>query len=183
MKRFGIAWLFQFTALTFSIAAFGQSSAGPEGDWPTIGGGPANSHYSSLSQISRSNVSKLKEAWRFETGEPGGLETTPVVVDGVLYAFTPSQKVIALDAADGKLLWRFDSGVVGTGPDRGLTYWTDGKQKRLLAGVMNFVYALDASTGQVISTFGNKGRIDLREGLGRDPSALSVALTSSGSYL
>src|ERR1700721_4081046 len=86
-------------------------------NWSMIGGGPGNSHYSSLKQINRSNVAKLRVAWNFNTGEPGGLETTPIVVDGVLYTLTPSQEVIALDAATGRLLWKFDSGTKGPGPD------------------------------------------------------------------
>jgi len=145
-----------------------------------IGGDPGNSHYSSLKQINRSNVQKLQIAWEFDTGQPGGLETTPIVVDGILYAFTPSQQLIALDGATGKLLWKFDSTIKGTQPDRGIAYWTDGKEKRLLAGVMNFVYALDLATGKLIPSFGKNGRIDLREGLGREPALQSVALTSPG---
>jgi glucose dehydrogenase len=161
-------------------AALAQETTHAAADWPMIGGTPGNTHYSSLKQITRSNVSKLKVAWTFETNEPGGLETTPIIIDGVLYAFTPSQKVIALNAATGHLLWKFDSGIKGTGPDRGITYWTDGKQKRLLAGITNFVYALDPATGKVIPSFGKAGRIDLREDLGREPAQQSVALTSPG---
>lgn len=149
-------------------------------DWTVMGGEPGNTHYSALKQINRANVAKLEVAWSFDTGEGGGLETTPLVVGGVLYGLTPSQKVIALHAATGKLLWRFDSGVAGTGPNRGMTYWTDGKEQRLLVGVMNFVYALDPARGQVIRSFGKEGRIDLREGLGREPGMQSVALTSPG---
>jgi glucose dehydrogenase len=145
-----------------------------------IGGTPGNSHYSSLKQINRSNVQKLQMAWKFETGQPGGLETTPIIVDGVLYALTPTQQVIALDGATGKLLWKFDSTIKGTMPDRGIAYWTDGKEKRLLAGVMNFVYALDPTSGKVIPSFGKNGRIDLRENLGRDPELQSWSLTSPG---
>src|SRR6267378_832191 len=59
--------------------------------------------------------------------------------------------------------WKFDSGIRGTQPDRGLAYWADGKDKRILAGVMNFLYALDAATGKPIPGFGIRGRIDLRE--------------------
>jgi quinoprotein glucose dehydrogenase len=151
-------------------------------DWPMIGATPGNSHYSTLSQINRSNVSQLKVAWTFETNESGGLETTPIVVDGVLYACTPSQKIIALDAATGKLLWKFDSAVEATGPNRGLAFWTgtDKKERRLLVGIANFLYALDPATGQPIVSFGHDGRIDLREGLGRDPESQSVALTTPG---
>jgi quinoprotein glucose dehydrogenase len=162
------------------VGAPGQGSAKAGVDWTRIGGTAGNSHYSALKQIDRTNVAKLQVAWTFETGESGGLETTPIVVGGVLYAFTPKQQVIALDGATGKLLWKFDSGINGTQPNRGIAYWASGKERRLLAGVMNFVYALDPATGKVIRSFGKDGRIDLRENLGRDPEAQSVALTSPG---
>src|ERR1700693_203697 len=136
-------------------------------DWPVYGGAAENNRYSNLTQINRKNVRQLKVAWTFDTGETGGLQTNPIIVGGVLYAYTPSQKVIALDAATGKLLWKFDPGVKGWQPDRGLAYWTDGKEKCILAGVMNSVYALDADTGKPVSSFGENGRIDLRKDLGR----------------
>ena len=120
-------------------------------------------------------------AWSFDSQEEGGLQSTPIVVEGVLYGITPTQKVFALDAATGKLFWKFDSGIKGTQPDRGLAYWAQGKDKRILVGVMNFVYALNATTGRPIASFGRHGRIDLRENLGREPAtAQSVDLTSPG---
>jgi quinoprotein glucose dehydrogenase len=153
--------------------------AAQDHDWPVYGGSPASTHYSSLAQINRGNVKTLKVAWSFDTGEKGGLQTNPIVVDGVLYGITPTQKIFALDASTGKLLWKFDSGIPGTQPDRGLAYWSDGHDKRIITGVMNFVYALDATTGKPIVSFGQNGRIDLREGLGREPvSAQFVVLTS-----
>jgi quinoprotein glucose dehydrogenase len=162
------------------VAAPAVASARQQ-DWPTYGGTPENNHYSSLSQISTTNVKSLVQAWSFDTGEAGGLQTSPIVVAGVLYGLTPTQKVFALNAATGKLLWKFDSGIKGTQPDRGLGYWSDGKDSRILVGVMNFVYALDAATGQPIPEFGEHGRIDLREHLGREPaSAQSIFLTSPG---
>ena len=72
--------------------------------WETYGGQPAGDHYSSLDQINKSNVSQLKVAWTYDTGEPGGLETNPIIVGKVLYATTPRHNVIALDAVTGKLL-------------------------------------------------------------------------------
>ena len=137
-------------------------------------------HYSTLAQITRQNVKQLAVAWTFDTGEQGGLETSPVVVDGVLYGITPRQKIFALDAATGKLLWKFDSGINGTQPDRGLAYWSRGKDQRILVGIMNFLYALDAATGKPISTFGQDGRVDLRNELGRPPQSQFIALTSPG---
>jgi quinoprotein glucose dehydrogenase len=156
------------------------ASIGAQQDWPVMGGSPGSSHYSSLTQIDRGNVSKLQEAWRYDTGEEGGLETSPIIVHGVLYAYTPTQEVIALDGASGQLIWEFKSGILGLQANRGLAYWSSGNERRILAGVMNFVYALDASTGKVIPTFGDNGRIDLRDNLGRDPKLQSIALTSPG---
>ncbi len=170
--------------------------AAAQQNWPSYGGTPENNHYSSLAEINRRNVQKLAVAWTFDAQEVGGLQTTPIVVDGVLYGISPTQKIFALDAATGKLLWKFDSGILGTQPDRGLAYWSSSedsnvkkvsetevqkKDARILVGVMNFLYALDATTGKPIPTFGDQGRIDLRDNLGREPvSAQSVYLTSPG---
>lgn len=148
-------------------------------DWSIYGGGPLNQHFSPLTQINRENVKNLEVAWKFDAGETGGLQTSPLMVNGVLFGITPTQKVFALNAETGALLWKFDSGIKGTQPDRGLAYWSDGKSARILVGVMNFVYALDAATGKPIATFGREGRIDLREGLGREPAEeQSIVLTS-----
>ena len=161
--------------LLLSLPLFAQNNQ----DWPVYGGNFDNTHYSLLAQINRDNVKNLQIAWSFDTGESGGLQTSPIIVDTVLYGITPSQKIFALDAATGKLLWKFDSGVSGTQPDRGLAYWSDGRDKRILVGIMHFVYALDAATGKPILSFGQNGRIDLREGLGREPASEQfVALTS-----
>jgi quinoprotein glucose dehydrogenase len=149
-------------------------------DWPVYGGQAEADHYSSLTQINRTNVHLLREAWKFDAGEEGGLEINPVIVGSTLFAYTASQKVIALDAANGKLLWKFDSGVHSSQPARGVAYWTDGLHGRVLAGVMNYLYALDAQTGKPIPTFGEQGRIDLRKGLRGDYLSQSVALTSPG---
>ena len=152
----------------------------PSPDWPVYGGNSQNTHYSPLTQINKSNVKRLVVAWSYDTGETGGLQTSPIEINGILYGISPSQKVFALDAATGKLQWKFDSGIVGTQPDRGLSYWSSpgDKDRRIIVGVMNFVYELDADTGQPIPRFGNQGRIDLREGLGRDAATGFIALTS-----
>ncbi len=147
-------------------------------DWPVYGGTPENNHFSSLKQVNRKNVKRLQVAWTFDTEESGGLQTSPIMVEGVLYGLTPSQKVFALNAATGQLLWKFDSGIRGTQPDRGLAYWSDANGSRILVGVMNFVYALDAATGKAITNFGENGRIDLRENLDRDPASQSIYMTS-----
>lgn len=172
-----------FPASVVGTARVKRDPAQEQRDWAVWGGNSENTHYSGLTQINRNNVKQLAVAWSFDSQEEGGLQTSPIVAEGVLYGITPTQKIFALDAATGKLFWKFDSGIKGTQPDRGLAYWTDGtdKDKRILVGVMNFVYALDAVTGQPITNFGSQGRIDLRENLGREPGASqSVYMTSPG---
>ena len=159
--------------------------SGESRDWPRYGGTPEGNHYSPLAQINRENVTRLQVAWQFDSGEAGGLQSSPIIVNGVFYGITPTQKIFALDAVTGKLLWKFDSGIVGTQPDRGLAYWSaadnDNRGARILVGVLNYLYALDAATGKPIPTFGAGGRIDLRENLGREPAPTnSIYLTSPG---
>lgn len=149
-------------------------------DWPAYGGGPEQMRYSSLQQINRGNVGRLQVAWTYDTGETGGLQTQPIVVDGILYGLTPSHKVFALRAATGELVWKFDSKLKAQGANRGVTYWAGGDDRRIFAGIDDYVYALNAQTGEPIASFGEDGRIDLRRDLGRDPARQSVRLTSPG---
>ncbi len=179
MNRQSVFGVFVSSLLCGVCAA--QSTTG----WPVYNGGPEGDHYSQLKQINRANVQQLKVAWTFDTGEKGGLEDNPLVVGRTLYAYTPTQKVVALDAATGALKWKFDAGVAGgKQPARGIAYWTDGKEERLFAGVMNFLYCLDPETGKPILSFGETGRIDLRKGLDRglggDFEKQSIVLTTPG---
>jgi quinoprotein glucose dehydrogenase len=144
------------------------------------GGGPEQTRYSPLARINRANVKELEVAWIYDTGEPGALQTQPTVVGDVLYGYTPSDKAFAINAATGARLWTFDPGGRGSGPNRGVMYWADGTDRRVFAAAGHFLYALDAATGKAIESFGNGGRIDLREQLGRDPQAQSVRLTTPG---
>lgn len=155
-------------------------------NWSFYLGSAGNSHYSTLSQINIGNVSNLEEVWSFNSHEKGGLETTPLMIGGVLYAYTPKQEVIALNAATGALLWKFDSEKqfasekVVSRAERGLAYWHHGKEKRLFAGISHYVYALNPANGKVITSFGDKGRIDLRDHLRGNPKLQSVSITSPG---
>ena len=148
--------------------------------WAVYNGGLDGDHYSQLKQINRANVKQLTMAWSFDTGEKGGIQDNPLVIGRTLYAYTPTQKVLALDAATGKLKWKFDSRVGGSQPARGMTYWTDGKQGRIFAGIMNFLYCLDAETGKAVDSFGEGGRIDLRKDLRGNYEEQSVVLTTPG---
>jgi quinoprotein glucose dehydrogenase len=160
----------------------GQAASTREADnWPIYGGRTADDHYSTLSQINRTNVRNLTVAWTFDTGEKGWLEANPIVVDGVLYTCSPNHSVIALNGATGKQIWKFDSGLPGVARSRGVSYWREGSESRIFAGFRNYLYALDAKTGKRILNFGENGRIDLRKGLrGEDYLSQSVQLTTPG---
>ena len=168
--------------LISASALLAQQSARPSSTTLTwgYGGGPEQNRYSALKQINRDNVKQLTVAWTYDTGEPGAMQTQPLVVGNVLYGYTPTHKTFAVNAATGAELWVFDSGIRGNGPNRGLMYWASGSDRRVFAAVDNFIYALNAATGKPIDGFGTAGRIDLRENLGRDPQLQNVRLTSPG---
>lgn len=177
-----------FAATALGLSLFSVTTCGaapvaspPQLDWPVYGGQAAQDHYSTLSQINRNNVKDLVVAWRYDTEEQGGdLEATPIVVGKVLYTLTPRHGVIALDAASGKLRWKWGADVSGFARSRGVSYWTDGHETRILAGFGNELFALDASTGKLIPGFGENGHIDLRKGLREPYQAQSVQLTTPG---
>ena len=155
-------------------------------EWSVYSGNPESTHYSPLSQINRDNVKHLQVAWTFDSSDSfqgSENECNPIVVNGVLYATTPKVNVVALNAATGKLLWRFDpnSGlrVIGKMRSRGVTYWSDGKAERIFFAVRQYLYSLDAQTGKPDDNFGISGRIDLRDDLGREPKNW-VTMTSPG---
>jgi glucose dehydrogenase len=178
--------LCQLTILASLLIAFVPPAQSQQDTaWPAYNGGLDGDHYSTLTQITRDNVHLLQQAWTYDTGEQGAIQTNPVIIGRTLYAYTPKTEVIALDAATGKLKWKFDSGIVAGQPARGVTYWNDGQRGRIYASVMNFLYCLDAETGKLITSFGENGHIDLRKGLvipgeKSDFSALSIALTTPG---
>jgi quinoprotein glucose dehydrogenase len=148
----------------------------PNGEWPTWGGDLGNTRYSPLDQINASNFDKLEVAWRFDTTNLGptretNLESTPLMVKGVLYSTAGSRRnVIALDAATGELLWMYreDEGERGeVAPrrlsGRGLAYWTDGNEERIIYVTPGYrMIALDARTGRRIPSFGVDGVVDLK---------------------
>jgi quinoprotein glucose dehydrogenase len=154
--------------------------------WRVYGGGPENIHYSALNQIKRENVHQLEVAWTYDTGdafEGSEMQCNPIVVNDVLYVTTPKLRVLALDAASGKLSWSFDPNEgkkPGQRVNRGLTYWEEGDNKVIFFCFRHFICALDAKTGRLISSFGDAGRVDMRDGLGRDVTGLSISATSPG---
>jgi len=173
------AWTLTCLLLVTVLGAQEEHSA--QHDWREYGGDAEGTRYSPLTQIDRSNVGRLQMAWQFDPGDSplnGRFQAQPIVVDGILYSVTPGSSVVALDGATGKVKWSWKSGERSVG--RGITYWTDGKEQRLLAGFGRYVYAVDAATGKPFDDFGRGGRIDLHYDLGRDPKKQSVSLTTPG---
>ena len=172
-------------AAALGLLAFSVSCApgGPENaDWP-LNGGVGNARYSPLTQITRENVQQLQVAWTYESGDhftASEMQSNPVVVDGVLYATTPTMQVVAVNAGTGKEVWRYDpSG--GTSArtrfrHRGVAVHAD----RVFVTYRNFLIALDKATGTPVATFGTDGRVDLRQGLGKPPEGLSVSASTPG---
>ncbi len=155
--------------------------------WRVYGGGLENLHYSALNQINRENVHQLEVAWTYDTGdtyEGSEMQCNPINVNGVLYVTTPKLRVLALDATNGKLIWSFDPNegkkLIGQRVNRGLTYWEEGENKVIFFTFRHFICALDAKTGRLIGSFGDAGRVDMRDGLGRDVTGLSISATTPG---
>lgn len=176
-------------ALVLCVPASAEKRVAPTSgyrDWKAYHGGPDQSHYSALTQINRANVSQLKVAWTYETGDAAArteMQCNPIVIGGILYATTPKLRVIALDAATGELKWAFDPNKgkdPGRPRSRGLVHWTDGRDSRIFVAARHYLYALDALSGKPIPRFGSGGRIDLREGLGRELASVVLSLTTPG---
>ncbi len=176
--RFG-RWVLAGSVALASCVAMARDAGPKEVDWTLYGGSGAGDHYSPLTQIDRRNVGKLREVWRFETGE-GELQTSPLMIGGTLYGIDPQQGVFALDAATGQVKWRHAPQEIGAQPARGLTYWSDGRTRRIFSSNGFYLIALDADTGRPARDFGEGGRIDLRAGLGRDARQAPAFLTTPG---
>ena len=160
-------------------------------DWPDYGRTEFGQRYSPLDQINATNVSTLKEAWRFQTGDMKGpddvgettYEVTPLKIDNTLYLCTPHNHAIALDATTGKEKWTFDP-KVGLNGDRqhqtcrGVSYYRDAaaaadascSQRVYLPTSDARLIALDATNGQVCRSFGVNGELHLEQGMKYDPA-------------
>ncbi len=181
-------------ALTLEGAAAPGQLRVRDAEWSTYAGDLAGSRYRALDQINAGNFSKLEVAWRFKTDSLGNrpeykLQGTPLMVKGVVYATAGSRRAaIALDAATGELLWVHGEheGARGAAASRqlsgrGLAYWTDDREARILYVTPGYrLIALDAKTGALVPTFGDKGAVDLK--LNDDQTILSGG-AYSGEYL
>lgn len=135
-------------------------------DWRHYLGGPDRNHYSTLNQINLDNIDALKIAWIYENPDSSQIQTNPLIVNGILYGVSPHIQAFALNAATGEEIWRTtDLDKAWGSTSRGLSYWEDGSDQRILYTVGHHLWALDAGTGQPIQEFGDSGRIDLHLGL------------------
>jgi quinoprotein glucose dehydrogenase len=165
-------------------AAAACAAAPADGDWPNYGRTPGGDRHSPLTQIDRGNVAKLELAWEYRTGEAGietgnptALETTPLVVDGLMYVSTPLGKVVALDPQTGQPRWSRDFEVrrkryFGDWVTRGVSYWRSADRKQgactrrvIVATVDARLFAMDAIDGKACADFGRNGEVDLVAGL------------------
>ncbi|MEH6583811.1 MAG: PQQ-binding-like beta-propeller repeat protein [Halioglobus sp.] len=156
--------------------------------WQTYGGDDGNSHYSTLKQIHRDNVEELTLAWSYRSAKGQALPATselqinPIVVDGVLFGRNPNYNVFALKANTGEELWSYSPPLshVGMSNMRGLTHWKGENEQRIFFTTGHYLMALNAGNGNLITTFGQDGKVDLRQGLGRDPEKISINSPSPG---
>ncbi|MEX1240252.1 MAG: family 16 glycoside hydrolase [Cyclobacteriaceae bacterium] len=157
-------------------------------DWAIYRGDKKSNQYSEIAQIHGANVHRLKPVWEYHTGDPNGpsMYSNPIVVNGLMYFTTPRLDAIALNAATGEEVWRFVSSEheadkkVFRGRSRGVTYWEGTEGKRIFHFVNNRLYALDATTGALIPSFGKDGMVDLRYNLGLDSTKASIEVTTPG---
>ncbi|HEV2333461.1 MAG TPA: pyrroloquinoline quinone-dependent dehydrogenase [Gammaproteobacteria bacterium] len=175
--------LFCLAALMLVPAAAAPEDAG----WSAYGGDAGGTRYSPLKQINAANVEGLRVAWIYRTGELGqgvkdwtrsAFEATPILYQGSLYFTTPGTNVVAVDAATGRLRWRFDSHTrddlhYSDGVSRGVSLWVDAAtpadavcHARIYAATLDSrLVALDAATGKLCADFGDAGAIDLLQGI------------------
>ncbi len=166
-----------FFSLFFICLCFSCSTSNDQFEsWSEYLGDKGRSHYSSLSQITPENLNSLEIAWTYSSGDASEegrsqIQCSPIVVNGILYGTNPVLKLFAINASTGKELWQFspDDGVApGLGVNRGVIFWDDQDDGRIIYTSGRYIYAVDALTGQLETTFGQNGKVDLRAGLGRD---------------
>jgi quinoprotein glucose dehydrogenase len=174
--------------LTLSLAAWTLIGVAADGDrdWPAYAGDKGSSKYSPLDQINKDTVGRLRVAWTRsglpeelrasfpDAQAPANYQHTPLVVGGVMYISSAVGAVVALDPTTGKTLW-YDSlpprpdgqGPARGGATRGIAYWTDGQDSRIVTNVGANLVALNATTGKRYEDFGENGQVDLTKGFER----------------
>jgi quinoprotein glucose dehydrogenase len=162
---------FALLAALAIASPFGQSAPAsrPYTTWRDYGGASDSMQYSALTQINKTNVANLEQAWFFPVPDKGGnLGFNPIVVDGVMYLMGPEGSIVAVEAATGKPIWSHRVEGAGTGgrATRGINYWesSDRSDRRLIFGAGGSLREIDARSGAPITSFGDNGRVDMRVG-------------------
>ena len=154
--------------------------------WEVYSGDPKGTKYSALDQINHSNVSQLEPAWTYAVdvreSPPSTIQCNPIVIGETMYITSPGFDLIALDASTGKELWVYQPDKLGGGlrVSRGITYWSNEEDSRLFFVVGSFLHCLNPNNGALIRSFGDDGKINLKQGLGREVSSISVSATTPG---
>jgi glucose dehydrogenase len=162
------------------LAASAAAALAQTNEWPAYGHDAGGARYSPLTQINAKNVTALRRAWTYHTGDTGNFETTPIVADHVMYFSTQSQKIVAVEPETGKEIWKFDPKSKAR-ELRGVTYWPGSKETapRILFGTSDGrLIALDAKTGKPVPSFGDNGTLNLRNGAADDYPGAAYAITS-----
>lgn len=169
-----------FTLLSISLIALTLFGCKAQRSSPTLPatsavGDPEGIHYSPAQEITPANVGRLRVAWKFHSGSPGS-EAIPVIANGAIYLTQPNG-IYALVPETGKLLWKYPLEGMAV---RGLSYWPGDAQTppRVFAGVRDQLIAIDVTTGQPASGFGNNGLLDLKAGISDGTGQARIVLTS-----
>jgi quinoprotein glucose dehydrogenase len=173
--------------LIFGTGIFSCHTPVENTDWRYYLGSPESSQFSPLSQITKENVASLKVAWTFHSegadtiNNRTQIQCNPLIINGIMYATSPRLHVFALDAATGKELWRFVPGVGGgLSVNRGLAWWEQGDERRLMVAVGDQLFALNPDSGEPIPSFGQNGSINLHDGLGEGNAIRFVIANTPG---
>jgi len=191
IRYFTAATILSSLLITGNTNANNSSAYQSGEDWPWYHGNPHGTHYSTLDHINKKNVKDLKVAWTFDSGDAFGeggsqsdMQSNPLVIQGSLYFISPKGRLFCLNAASGEKQWVFDPAfgeAINTKQRlRGVSYWRDGNDERILMTFRGLLMAVNAKTGALIKTFGRDGSVDLREGLGREPDSVNVGSVSPG---
>ena len=132
--------------------------------WSEYLGGPDRNHFSTLSQITLDNVTDLAVAWSYETKIKGQMQMNPIIIDTILYGVDPAKQPVAIHAKTGKEIWTVEESVKKSA-SRGVAYWSNATEERILYVSDSYLYAVNAKDGEPIKSFGEDGKVDMRIGL------------------
>lgn len=166
----------------FAVAGWPQAADDVHKSWLDYGGAEDSAQFSALTQITRANVSQLQVAWTYPTGDGEKYSFSPTIANGLVYVLAKNNAIVALNASTGQEVWvHADTSHSKLITHRGINYWQspDGADRRLFFAADNFLQAIDARTGKSITGFGDNGRVNLREGLGRDAASLSLVQSTT----